>query len=393
MNQADLTRNAATSQSCKPFAAIFKNMSMNTGNVRRFVSVVTCIVFCFVSYCQPPDSRKIRAVDSLLNGSMKSMRIPGLSISVLKKGKVMYKKAYGYSNIELKSPATIQSNYLIGSVTKTFTAVAAMLLWEQGKFQLDDTIGEYLPELPSHWKPVTIRQLLNHTSDIATNLEKPDAFCKFTFSPEHYTQQNVIEETACLPLRFPPGSKFEYSGRNYFLIGMLIEKLTGKSYETFLREQIFLPLAMDKTSMINYEKLIPNRAAGYNQENGVFTNSQQMNPVIEFADGGLVSTVEDLEKWMVGLKSGKILKPSTLHMMWSNPVLTDGKTAPYGIGFGLSPYSGQRRVGHTGGIPGYSSCITHFRDSDVIVILLSNTYHENYNVGLLGNRVAALFSK
>ncbi|MEJ8843857.1 serine hydrolase domain-containing protein [Lacibacter sp. H375] len=366
---------------------------MNIRTFRKVVSIVTCIAFCLISYCQRPDSLKIRAVDSLLNGSMKSMSIPGLSISVLKKGKVIYKKAFGYSNIELKSPSTIQSNYLIGSVTKTFTAVAAMLLWEQEKFKLDDDIGTYLPDLPSHWKPVTIRQLLNHTSGITTNLEKPDSFCKFNYTIENYTHRNVIEETACLPLRFAPGSKFEYSGRNYFLIGMLIEKLAGKPYEEFLRENIFLPLVMDKTSMINYEKLISNRADGYNLDNGIFINSQQMNPVIEFSDGGLVSTIEDLEKWMVGLKSGNVLKQATLDMMWSNPVLSDGKTAPYGIGFGLSPYNGQRRVGHTGGIPGYSSCITHFIDSDVIVILLSNTYHENYNVGLLGNRVAELFGK
>jgi CubicO group peptidase (beta-lactamase class C family) len=174
---------------------------------------------------------------------------------------------------------------------------------------------------------------------------------------------------------------------------MLIEKLTGKSFEAFLKEQIFAPLSMDQTMMINYETLIPNRTDGYNQVNGVFTNSQQMNPVIEFADGGLISTVEDLEKWMIGLNSGKVLKRATLEMMWSNPILSDGKTAPYGIGFGLSPYNGHRRVGHTGGIPGYSSCISYFKDSDVIVILLSNTYHENYNVGLLGNRVAELFSQ
>jgi CubicO group peptidase (beta-lactamase class C family) len=324
---------------------------------------------------------------------MKEMNIPGLSLAVIKRGKVIYEKGYGYSNIELKTVASKKSNYLIGSVTKTFTAVAAMLLWEQGKFKLDDTIGMYLPELPAHWKPVTIKQLLNHTSGIATNLEKPDSFCKFTYTLEHYTQLNVIEETACLPLHFPPGSKFEYSGRNYFVIGMLIEKLTGKRYEAFLREQIFIPLAMDQTGMIDYEKLIVNRTNGYNWQNGVFTNSQQMNPVIEFADGGLISTVEDLGKWMIGLITGKILKPETLKMMWSNSILSDGKIAPYGIGFGLTPYNGHSRVGHTGGIPGFSSCVTYFTDADVAVVLLSNSYHDRFNVGLLGNRVAALFSK
>lgn len=368
-------------------------ISMNTSDIKRMISIVTFTAFCFVSFCQSPDADKIHAVDSLLGISMTSMNIPGLSISVLKKGEIVYQKALGYSNIELKSPATIQSNYLIGSVTKTFTAVATMILWEQGQFELDDSIGRYLPDLPSHWKPVTIRQLLHHTSGITSNLEKPDSYCKFNYSPEHYTQRNVIEETACLPLRFPPGSTFEYSGRNYFLLGMLIEKLTARSFEAYLREYIFLPLAMDNTSMINYEKLIPNRADGYDQGDGVFTNSSQMNPIIEFSDGGLISTVEDLEKWMVGLKSGNLLKSATFEMMWRNPILTDGTTSPYGIGFGLSPYNGHRRVGHTGGIPGYSSSITHFIDSDVTVILLSNTFHKNYHVGLLSNRVAALFSE
>jgi CubicO group peptidase (beta-lactamase class C family) len=180
---------------------------MNTSDFRRIISIVACIAFSCISHCQQLDSSKVLLVDSLLNASMKAMSIPGLSISVLKKDKVIYKKAYGYGNIELKTPATIESNFLIGSVTKTFTAVAAMILWEQGKFRLDDNIGKYLTELPSHWKYVTIRQLLNHTSGISTNLEKPDSFCKFNYKLEHYTQKNVIEETACLPLRFPPGSK------------------------------------------------------------------------------------------------------------------------------------------------------------------------------------------
>lgn len=358
------------------------------------VALVCCAgLFPVYGQYQPDraDTTGKRQAEMLIQKSVKELNIPGLSVSVISKGVTVYQKDFGFQNLELKVPPGPQSTYLIASVTKTFTAMAALMLWEEGRLGLDDPVGKYLPALPEHWKPVTVRQLLNHTSGIPTNLETPNLFCSFTYDPEQYTQQNVIQETACLPLAFVPGSRFEYSGRNYFIAGLLIEKIAEMPYGDFLRERIFKPLGMEQTGMIRYRPIIPERVNGYDFENGVFTNSPPLNPVIEFSDGGLLSTIEDLKKWMLALRADRLVKPSTLQMMWTKATLNDGSPSLYGFGFGLTPFKDQRRVGHTGGIPGFSSCVNYFPDLDLIVILLSNTHHKDYNVGRLCNQIAAAY--
>ncbi len=353
----------------------------------RFSFIFIFLVFNISkAFCQDT------AVDSFVRQKMEQYKIPGLSLAVMKGDQLVHLKSYGYSNLELKTRAQTGTSYLIGSVTKTFTAVAAMILWERKYFELEDSIGQYLPGLPSHWKKITIRQLLQHTSGIPTNLEKADSFCKFNYDPENYSQQNVLQETSCLPLEFSPGTKWEYSGRNYFIIGLLIEKLTGTSFEEFLRKEITGPLQMNETGMMNYRKLVPERADGYLWQEGTLINSKEMNVVVEFTDGGMMSTVPDLCKWMNALSHNKLIRASTRELMWTTTRLNDGREIPYyGIGFGLTPYKNHKRAGHTGNIPGFSSCINYYPDDDLSLVLLSNLFDPSFNVGLLGNEIAALF--
>ena len=237
---------------------------------------------------------KNKQLDNLVSERMTKFNIPGASVVILKDNKTVYSKGYGFANLELKFTAKVETNYLIGSITKTFTATAVMMLWEEGKLRLEDSIGSYIPTLPEHWKPITIRQLLNHTSGIVTNLESATSKCKFEFDCDNYTQENLIQETACLPLNFEPGTKFEYSGRNYYVLGILIEKLSGKTFGEFLNERIFIPLRMTQTAMINYKNILPNRAGGYILENEILSNSGKMDAVVELSDGGLMSTTLDL---------------------------------------------------------------------------------------------------
>lgn len=331
-------------------------------------------------------------VDRFIAARMDSFQIPGVSLAILRKGEMIYAKGYGQANLEWNIPTTAQTNYLIGSVTKTFTAAAVLILWEEGRLKLDDPIGRHLTGLPDHWKPVTIRQLLNHTGGIPSNQENETAYCQFQFNRDQYTQQNVIQETACLPLEFTPGSRWEYSGRGYFLLGMLIEKISGKTFGAFLQDRIFLPLEMKATRMIDHKKIIPNRAAGYMFLNRELENSPPMNPVVEFSDGGLMSTVEDLARWDASFYSEKILKRSTIEMMWTNAQLNDGTRVPsYGMGFGLTPYKGRKRVGHNGSIPGFSSCLSRFTDEDLTVILLTNITNPKLNVGQFANEIADFY--
>jgi CubicO group peptidase (beta-lactamase class C family) len=337
---------------------------------------------------------KSRQLDKIVSHRLETFGIPGASVAIVKQGKIIYSKAYGYASLELQSFAKPETTYLIGSITKTFTATAIMMLWEEGKLQLEDSIGDYLPTLPLHWKPITIKQLLTHTSRIVTNLENANANCPFEFDCNNYTQANVIQETACLPLNFEPGTQFEYSGRNYYLLGMLIEKISGKTFDQFLKERIFDPLGMKETQMIDYNKLIANRASGYVLENQILANSERMNPLVELSDGGLMSTSLDLAKWIASFYTEKLVKRTTIEMMWNKARLSNGNSiTQYGLGFGLTPYKEKRRIGHTGNIPGFSSCLTHFVDHNLTVILLTNITNANLHIGQMGNEMAEIYLK
>lgn len=345
-------------------------------------AIVVCI--CINAQTSPANFR----VDTFINNRMKEKNIAGLSLSVMYEGKIIYTKGYGYSNLEHKVPATEKTVYLMASITKTFVAVATMMLVEEGRINLEDSIGRYLATLPAHWRPVTIRQLLSHTSGIQTNLVMPSP-CKFEFDPLNYTQENVIQESACLPLAFAPGEKWKYSGRNYFVLGMMIEKITGGSLEGFLKEKIFDPLNMNDTRMMNYKLIIPNRAAGYQLVNNQHSNVPPHDPVVEFADGGLISTVVDMTKWDAALYTDKLLKKETLRLMFTPAKIKEGD-APYGLGFGLSSFEGKKRIGHTGSIPGFVSAFSRFPDEKISVVLFLNTEVDGVN-NEIANRVASFY--
>jgi membrane dipeptidase len=329
-------------------------------------------------------------VDSFVETQMKENKIAGLSLAVMREGKIIYTKGYGFSNLEHQTPATENTVYLMGSITKPFVAIATMMLVEEGRINLEDRIGKYVTVVPDHWKPVTIRQILNHTSGIPSNLEMPPP-CKFDFDPLNYSQEDVIKETACLPLAFTPGEKWQYSGRNYFLLGMLIEKVTGKKLEDFLQVKIFTPLGMTDTRMMNYNVLIPHRAAGYVVKDGVHLNHPPQDPVVEFADGGLISTVVDMAKWDAALYTEKLLKKETMELMFT-PAKTKNGNSPYGIGFGLTPFAGKKRIGHTGNILGFVSAYSRFPNENISVVVFMNTQLEGVS-NEIAHGVASFYLK
>jgi D-alanyl-D-alanine carboxypeptidase len=359
---------------------------------KRLYLIIIATGIHFSIFGQEFYEKKNQHLDNFIAEKMTTFNIPGASVVILKDKKIIYSKGYGFANLELQSPAKAESNYLIGSITKTFAATAVMMLWEEGRLKLEDKIGSYIPTLPEHWKPITIRQLLNHTSGIVTNQESATSKCQFAFDCDNYTQENLIQETSCLPLNFQPGTKFEYSGRNYYILGMLIEKLSGKPFGQFLNERIFIPLGMTETAMIDYKKIVPNRATGYILENEILSNSEQMDAVVELSDGGLMSSSPDLAKWISSFYTEKLLKRTTIEMMWDNARLTNGIiVTQYGIGFGLTPYKGHKRIGHMGGIPGFSSCLTHFLEQDLTVILLTNVTNSKFSIGQIGNEMAEIY--
>lgn len=332
----------------------------------------------------PPEPAPAQ-VESAVRAQMSASHIPGLSLAVVRNGKVVLAEGYGLADMELNAPAKPNTVYQLASVTKQFTATAVMMLVEEGKISLDDKIAQRLPDLPAAWGEVTVRQLLSHTSGIKGYTETP-GFEKRT--RVDMTSAEILGLVKELPLEFKPGEKWEYSNTGYFLLGMLIEKASGKSYGEFLAERIFSPLGMASTRVNDLAEIIPNRASGYAWR-GKVVNAERTSPTQPFSAGALVSTVEDMAKWDAALYTEKLLKKATLEQMWTAASLSGGGSANYGFGWAVGRPQGHRLVGHGGGITGFSTQIDRYRDDGLTVVVLAN--QGTGNAGEIARRVAALY--
>ena len=341
--------------------------------VKIILSSVLSVSICFAA--NSFGQNRTQKVDAFVRDKMAANHIPGLSLAVVRDGKVVLAKGYGMANLELSAPASEKTAFAIYSITKTFTGVATMMLVEEGKIALDDPVSKHLNDLPVVWREVTIRHLLNHTSGLKEFCALPAKPCDV---PRDFTQAEVIKLVAEYPLDFPSGERSAYGNTGYFLLGMLIEKVSGRSYEQFLRERIFAPLEMRDTRLENYAELIPYRANGYTWKDGGYRNALRVSPTLTFSVAGLVSTVLDLAKYDAALYSEKLLKKRTLDEMWTKTKLKNGETVEHGLGFGLTPYKGRRRVGHSGGHTGFSTTMTRLIDEKVSVIVLTNSDSEGH---------------
>ena len=252
-----------------------------------------------------------------------------------------------------------------------------MMLVEDGKIRLGDSIAKYFPEAPEAWRDITIRHLLSHTSGIQNHVAVPhwlDVFktdLAFETSP---ARNELLKMFFRLPLEFQPGESWAYDNTGYYLLGMIIEKASGKSYWQFLDERIFKPLGMAATRSTDPQPLVPNRASGYEWKNGHFENRPILLPAIAFSAGALLSTVDDMVKWDAALSSEKLLTRSSLNQIWAATLTNDGADAPFNYGFGwfVDSYHGHRLVQHSGGTPGFSSVIYRFLDDKLTIIILTN---------------------
>lgn len=345
----------------------------------RFFAVVT--VFVAAALVVRAD-----AVDDAIKAQMDKQHVPGLSLAVVRDGRIVKMQGYGRANVELNVPATPDTVYEIGSITKQFTATAVLMLVEASKIGLDDKITQHLTGLPDAWKDVTVRQLLTHTSGIKGYTEAPN-FDKLMMQPA--THEMVIQTAAALPIQFPPGEKWAYSNTGYYLLGLLIEKASGKPYGDFLRERIFAPLGMTSTQVNDPARVIPKRANGYNWEKDALRNAPAISMTWPFAAGVLVSTVADLAKWDAAQNRGRLLKKATWEQMWTPVTLNDKKTAPYGFGWSLDPVNGHKSIAHGGGIPGFVTYIARYPDDKLTVIVLTNS--DSGDPGRIAQNVAGLY--
>jgi len=299
------------------------------------------------------------------------------SVLVAEKGKVIYKKGFGLANIEWNAPNQPDTKFRLGSITKQFTAMAIMQLVEKGKLKLDVPISTYLPDYPKKSGDIiTIHHLLTHSSGIPEVTEFPGFgrdVSRNTFSPAE-----LVKLFADSTLQFKPGEKFAYSNSGYMLLGYIIEKVTGKSYEQVLQENIFTPLKMNNTGYDHPRALLKNRASGYDQNGRLFVNTGYIDTSVPYAAGALYSTVEDLYLWDQALYANQLLRKENMNLLFTKHI-SSGGNYHYGYGWGLGAINlgntseSIETVGHSGAINGFITQLTRIPSDKSFIVLLNNT--------------------
>ncbi len=311
---------------------------------------------------------------------------PGVAVGVVKHGKVLLAKGYGLSNVELATYTDANSVFQLLSISKQFIAGAIMLMVETGKVSLEQSITFYLPDVPSGWKKITIRNLLTHTSGI-TDLTDIHPF--FEQIREDATPQQLLEPVYKEDLLFPAGTQWRYSNSNYFLLGLVIEKISKKKLQDFLKENIFQPLGMTATRMNDATDVIPYRVSGYNWigedaekmpamisgyhgAKNVLQNAIYISPTRVWAAGGIVSTVNDLIKWDSALHNNLLLKKGSYLQMITPCKVSGAVETNYGFGNELFEIRGHKIAGHQGGGMAFNTAFLQFINDDITVIVLCN---------------------
>ena len=310
----------------------------------------------------------ITAIDQFVRQEMDQQRVPGLSLAVMINNELIFTRGYGLANVELKAPALAESVYEVASITKQFTAVAILLLVQDKKLTLDDTLGHLLPGGPEFWNRITVRNLLTHTSGI------PDFDDGNAFDVRRdYSEDDLVRLAATLPLKFPTGSRWSYSNTAYVLLGIIVHRTSGKAYGDFLRERIFSRLHMVNTRLNSESDIIPFRADGYRLEDGELKNQEFLSAGLRgLGDGGIVSTVVDMAKWDAALHSGALLPPDVWQQVFTPVALNSGKTFPYGFGWFIREQDGHPYYEHSGNLQGYASHFLRFPRARVSVVVLAN---------------------
>lgn len=297
---------------------------------------------------------------------LKNKQIPGCAIMVRHNGKSAICAGFGIANLEHNVPVTAQTVFQSGSIGKQFTATAVMLLARDGKVALDDKVGKHL-DVPESWSGITVRHLLNHTSGLG---DYPESFSL----ERDYSEDELLKMVTAQPLNFAPGERSSYSNLGYVTLGILIHKMSGRSYAEFMRERIFQPLTMTSSRVISEEDIVPQRAAGYRFKDGALKNQKWVAPTVNTtADGSLYLTAEDMAKWEEALETTKLLDHAAFEQMWQPTKLKDGGTAPYGLGWGVTrTKSGARLLEHGGAWQGFAAYIGRYIDDGLSVMVFCN---------------------
>ncbi|NPC72592.1 beta-lactamase family protein [Corallococcus exiguus] len=330
---------------------------------------------------QARDSLRER-IDAFVRAEQKRLGVPGLAVGVVSHGRVVLAKGYGFANLEHQVPVGTDTLFQSGSVGKMFTATALMLQVEAGRVSLSDSVTKYFPDAPATWKPITVRHLLTHTSGIK-DLEG------LLDERKDYTEQEFAEFIYKLPLEFPAGLRWNYSNSGYVLLGLLVNRVAGMTYQEVLGRQVFKPAGMKTARGISEADVIPNRAAGYELVGGVVKNQQWVSQSLNTTgDGALYFSLKDMLAWEEAVAKQALLTQDSWREVLSPVKLNSGASQPYGFGWEVLERNGQPLHRHTGSWQGFRTAYSRFLGDELSIVVLANL--DKSNPALLVEGIAAI---
>ncbi len=335
---------------------------------------------------------QVSSIDHLVSEEIGRQHVPGVAVGIYSRGEILLAKGYGLANVELNVPVKPETIFQSGSVGKQFVSAAVMLLVEEGKVGLDDSIVKYLSNAPASWKPILVKNLLSHTSGLAEyeTAERTGPQGPFYLRLD-FSEDELVEKIEALPIEFAPGEKWNYRNTNYALLGIMIHKVTGKPYADYLQERIFKPWYMTATRPISEKDIIANRSAGYEWSGGRLRNQDWVSPTFNStADGTLYFNVLDLAKWDEALYGTSLLQQSSLDRLWTVFPLNSGAPNPanYGFGWSISTRNGHKVISHGGAWQGFTCFIQRYVDDGLTVVVLANL--AGADTGEIAQKVAGL---
>jgi CubicO group peptidase (beta-lactamase class C family) len=339
---------------------------MHRGLLRRTALAVLLFAACalHVSACNAQDApaNPEQRMDQIVQSYVDGKQFMG-TVLVAQGERIILDKGYGYANLEWQIPDAPEAKFRLGSVTKQFTAASILLLEERGKLSTDDLVKKYLPDAPAAWDKITIYNLLTHTSGIPSFTDFPD-YRSTEATPT--TPEKLVARFRDKPLDFQPGEKWKYSNSGYVLLGYLLEKISGQSYQDFVFQNIFKPLGMNDSGYDSNSNIISHRAYGYSRSPNGPVNAGYIDMTIPFSAGALYSTTHDLLRWEQGLFGGKVLSAASLKKM-TTPFKED-----YACGLFVRTVNGRQLIDHGGGIEGFNTHLAYYPDDKLTVVVLGN---------------------
>jgi CubicO group peptidase (beta-lactamase class C family) len=373
----------------EPAVAIYRNQIQNTGQsvilsptmpITRATAIL--ILMLMIAGTQSPAQTEKKLDSIFTEAGLNQQNAPGAAVMVLKHGQVLFTRAYGVTDLPSKAKISSSTNFRLASDSKQFTAMSIMLLVHDGKLHYEDHLTDVFPDFPAYGKAITIRQLLQHTSGLKDYEDlMPPA------DPNVPVEQIQIQDAGVLDLlkqqtatKFTPGSKWDYSNSGYVVLGLVVGKVSGKSFPDFLHERIFVPLGMTHTlAYVRGGPQVPNRAFGHSLEAGKWKQTDQSPTSATLGDGGIYSSLRDLAKWDRALREHTLLSVREMQAALTPvkppngaPTEPDGAPADYGFGWFLNPYKGHQRMWHYGETMGFLSAIQRFTKDDLTIVVLCN---------------------